>query len=202
MGLARTANMRWHGRSRETERGSVVSARRTTTRQGLLAEERALSHRLRPWVGPSCSRRSRGKLSAPLSKPTSSSERDPNPFSRSSSSCVVIEAMRKETKQLPAVAAAFSACDVYAAAFVLRPAAVVFLLGLFNVARARLSIAFFFLSSAYNKPADRRAVSRGPDESATFLGLRARIGELVFRGPLLDRRSSGGEEVLALEERG
>lgn len=143
MGLARTANMRWHGRSRETERGSVVSARRTT-RQGLLAEERALSHRLRPWVGPSCSRRSRGKLSAPLSKPTSSSERDPNPFSRSSSSCVVIEAMRKETKQLPAVAAAFSACDVYAAAFVLRPAAVVFLLGLFNVARARLFIAFFF----------------------------------------------------------
>lgn len=41
----------------------------------------------------------------------------------------------------------------------------------------------FFFSSAYNKPADRRAVSRGPDESATFLGLRARIGELVFRGP-------------------
>lgn len=85
-------------------------------------------------------------------------------------------------------AAAFSACDVYAAAaFVLRAAAVVFLLAsALNVARALLFIALFclfFFSSAYNKPADRRAVSRGPDESATFLGLRARIGELVFRGP-------------------
>lgn len=88
---------------------------------------------------------------------------------------------------MAAAAAAFSACDVYAAAaFVLRAAAVVFLLAsALNVARALLFIALFclFFSSAYNKPADRRAVSRGPDESATFLGLRARIGELVFRGP-------------------
>lgn len=87
---------------------------------------------------------------------------------------------------MAAAAAAFSACDVYAAAaFVLRAAAVVFLLAsALNVARALLFIALFCLfSSAYNKPADRRAVSRGPDESATFLGLRARIGELVFRGP-------------------
>lgn len=63
----------------------------------------------------------------------------------------------------------------------------------------RTAFFFFFFSWAYNKPGDRRAVSCGRDESATFLGLRAyrRTGFLFPLG----RVAVGGNLVLWLSER-
>lgn len=92
--LARTANMRWHGRSRETERGSVVSARRTDD------ASRSCSSRRRARVVASSASVGWAFMYEKQPRQTFRSaleahvERDANPFSRSSS-CVVIEAMRK-----------------------------------------------------------------------------------------------------------